>query len=679
MIDYIDKIRLKYFKGKLAEIFAALTHTHSVSDITDFPNISSTANSAASSAVSTHNTSSTAHADIRNLVSALTTKVNNFLNVDDETKDELSEIIELIENNQDLIEGITTSKVNVKDIIANLTTNDGTKPLAASQGVVLKGLIDDLQEELDSHSGNTTIHITSTERTNWNDANSKKHSHSNKTVLDGITSALITAWNNAVTHISDTVAHITAAERTKWDAASTHANSTHAPSNATVVADSTTNGNVLINGEEVNVYTHPSGTNPHGTTKSDVGLGNANNTSDADKPVSTAQQEAIDAVQDNLDSHTSNKSNPHGVTKSQVGLGNVANVTTNNQTPTYTQASTLATLVSGETLSVSMGKIMKAITDLISHIGNTSNPHSVTKSQIGLGSVENKSSATIRGELTKENVTDALGYTPPETNTDTVYTHPSYTARTGVPTTNQTPAFGGTFQVTQPVSDATGHITGMNSRTVTIPNAVASTSAPGLCPKRGGTTTKFLRDDGTWAVPPDTDTVYTHPASGATAGSYGDSAAQTPAYGGTFKVPYVTVDANGHVTGISEHTVKIPASDNSDTKNTAGSTNSSSKLFLIGATSQAANPQTYSHDTAYVGTDGHLYSDSKQVVNLSGSQALTNKTYNGYTLAAACAKGVATSVTSGGTSLPTAGAVYTALENLLGADITESDISSIIS
>lgn len=77
-----------------------------------------------------------------------------------------------------------------------------------------------------------------------------------------------------------------------------------------------------------------------------------------------------------------------------------------------------------------------------------------------------------------------------------------------------------------------------------------------------------------------------------------------------------------------------------NTKNTAGSTNTSSKIFLIGATSQAANPQTYSHDTAYVGTDGHLYSNGIQVVNLSGSQALTNKTYNGYTLAAACAKGI---------------------------------------
>lgn len=55
-----------------------------------------------------------------------------------------------------------------------------------------------------------------------------------------------------------------------------------------------------------------------------------------------------------------------------------------------------------------------------------------------------------------------------------------------------------------------------------------------------------------------------HATSGATAGSYGDSSAQTPSYGGTFKVPYVTVNNTGHVTGISEHTVKIPASDNTD-------------------------------------------------------------------------------------------------------------------
>ena len=49
-----------------------------------------------------------------------------------------------------------------------------------------------------------------------------------------------------------------------------------------------------------------------------------------------------------------------------------------------------------------------------------------------------------------------------------------------MPTVNQTPSFGGTFTVTQPVSDATGHIVEMNSRTVTIPKTTASASANGL-------------------------------------------------------------------------------------------------------------------------------------------------------------------------------------------------------
>lgn len=68
-------------------------------------------------------------------------------------------------------------------------------------------------------------------------------------------------------------------------------------------------------------------------TKNEVGLGNVDNTSDANKPVSTAQANAIAEAkkagtdaQSNLNTHTNNKSNPHGVTKAQVGLGNVDNV-----------------------------------------------------------------------------------------------------------------------------------------------------------------------------------------------------------------------------------------------------------------------------------------------------------------------------------------------------------------
>lgn len=46
------------------------------------------------------------------------------------------------------------------------------------------------------------------------------------------------------------------------------------------------------------------------------------------------------------------------------------------------------------------------------HASNLANPHKVTKEQLGLANVENKSSSQIRSEITKENVTNALGYTP---------------------------------------------------------------------------------------------------------------------------------------------------------------------------------------------------------------------------------------------------------------------------
>lgn len=61
--------------------------------------------------------------------------------------------------------------------------------------------------------------------------------------------------------------------------------------------------------------------------KADVGLGNVDNTSDANKPVSTAQQAALDgkASATDLTTHTANTSNPHNVTKTQVGLGNADN------------------------------------------------------------------------------------------------------------------------------------------------------------------------------------------------------------------------------------------------------------------------------------------------------------------------------------------------------------------
>ena len=110
-----------------------------------------------------HNANTSAHNDIRLLINALSTKLDNFLDLgtDEEVgknvTDSISEIISLIEGNSDLIESITTNKVNVSDIVNNLTTNVTNKPLSAAQGVAIKALIDALQTAVNgkSNSGHT--------------------------------------------------------------------------------------------------------------------------------------------------------------------------------------------------------------------------------------------------------------------------------------------------------------------------------------------------------------------------------------------------------------------------------------------------------------------------------------------------------------------------------------------
>ena len=97
----------------------------------------------ASNVVGTHNTSTGAHNDIRLLIGALDSRLTALANSDDETLDQMSEIVGYIKSNRGLIESVTTGKVSVSDIINNLTTNTTGKPLSAAQGVVLKGLIDD--------------------------------------------------------------------------------------------------------------------------------------------------------------------------------------------------------------------------------------------------------------------------------------------------------------------------------------------------------------------------------------------------------------------------------------------------------------------------------------------------------------------------------------------------------
>lgn len=113
--------------------------------------------------VTVHNTDATSHNDIRVELKALSDRLTAFFDSDDATLDELSEIVEYIQNNKGLIDSITTSKVSVADVIDNLVTNVSNKPLSAAQGVVLKGLIDSITvptkvSQLENDSGYLTEH-----------------------------------------------------------------------------------------------------------------------------------------------------------------------------------------------------------------------------------------------------------------------------------------------------------------------------------------------------------------------------------------------------------------------------------------------------------------------------------------------------------------------------------------
>lgn len=106
--------------------------------------------------VSTHNTETTSHNDIRLSIQNLSEKLNALADSDDTTLDQLSEIVVYIKNNKSLIDNVTTSKVSIADIINNLTTNVSNKPLSAAQGVALKALIDDITipSSLPANGGN---------------------------------------------------------------------------------------------------------------------------------------------------------------------------------------------------------------------------------------------------------------------------------------------------------------------------------------------------------------------------------------------------------------------------------------------------------------------------------------------------------------------------------------------
>ena len=161
----------------------------------------------------------------------------------------------------------------------------------------------------------------------------------------------------------------------------------------------------LINDLDAVVQSHLNNvSNPHSTTKAQVGLGSVENygiATQLEAEVGTATNkymtpqrvkeaitsQAISVIQ----AHMDDTNNPHSVTKAQVGLGSVVNYAI------ATQAEAEAGVVTNKYMTpllVKQAIDKQALIPLNTHINDKTNPHSTTKAQVGLGSVENYPVAT---------------------------------------------------------------------------------------------------------------------------------------------------------------------------------------------------------------------------------------------------------------------------------------------
>lgn len=160
--------------------------------------------------------------------------------------------------------------------------------------------------------------------------------------------------------------------------------------------------------------------NPHATTKGQVGLGSVENyaiSSQADAqagtsnvfymtPLRTAQ--AISTQAGNLiNTHTARTDNPHSVTKTQVGLSNVPNYALATQVEAQQFASN-TTLMSPFLTKITIDTTVPPL--IAAHANRTDNPHSTTAAQVGLGNVWNYG---LADQATAEAGTNNTSYMTP--------------------------------------------------------------------------------------------------------------------------------------------------------------------------------------------------------------------------------------------------------------------------
>lgn len=134
--------------------------------------------------------------------------------------------------------------------------------------------------------------------------------------------------------------------------------------------------------------------NPHGVTKAQVGLGSVPNNSmasqaEAEAGTSNARFMSPQRTKQAIDVHANSTNNPHSVTKTQIGLGSVPNYGLSSKAEAESGTANNR-FMSPLRVKEAFDKFIETVsTALNNFIARRDNPHQVTKSQVGLGNVDN--------------------------------------------------------------------------------------------------------------------------------------------------------------------------------------------------------------------------------------------------------------------------------------------------
>lgn len=155
-------------------------------------------------------------------------------------------------------------------------------------------------------------------------------------------------------------------------------------------------------------------------------------------------------------------------------------------------------------------------------------------------------------------------------------------------------------------TDGTSHISGVTAVTK------SDITALGIPSSDTNTTYSFSSGTGSFTVTPSGGSAQTVSIGKPSTAGTADKVANTLTFTGYQSKSYngsaaVSVAIPSKVSDLTNDSGYITSY--TDTKNTAGSTNSSSKLYLIGATSQATNPVTYSNSGVYT-QSGAVYASA---------------------------------------------------------------------